>query len=74
MAQFYGTMEGGRGSATKTGTKKSGLCAHVRGWNIGARVCLMHNKGSGKDEVHIFETSGSHATRHDKLIHVLKES
>lgn len=57
MAQFYASMQGNRGQATRMGTKNSGLTAHVRGWNIGVRVCLTHR--DGEDVVTIYRTNGS---------------
>jgi len=58
MAQFYGSIEGtGRTTATRTGTKSSGMTAHIRGWNVGARVVLQHV--DGVDMVRVYETGGS---------------
>ena len=58
MAHFYASINGARESiATKTGTKNSGMQAHVRGWNIGVDVRLSHE--NGKDVVRVYKTSGS---------------
>lgn len=57
MAQFYGSMQGWRGCVTRSGSKVSGLTAHVRGWNIGCRVELSHK--DGKDVVTVYRTHGS---------------
>lgn len=58
MAHFYASVNGSREStATKTGTKKSGMSAHVRGWNIGVDVRLSHE--NGKDVVRVYKTHGS---------------
>lgn len=58
MAHFYGSMRGSRKEITRTGTKKSGLVAHIRGWNIGGRVSVWRN-ANGKDVVTIYVTRGS---------------
>lgn len=57
MAHFYGSMEGSRGEATRCGTEKSGITAHVRGWNIGCRAGCFSDAGG--DYVEIIVTSGS---------------
>lgn len=59
MAQFYAEIEGNRGMATRMGTKASGIQGHIRGWNVGARVCITHNEKTGKDEVTVYQTCGS---------------
>lgn len=56
---FYGSIEGGRGTATKGGTKASGISGHIRGWNVGARVYVQHNGETGQDKVTVYATSGS---------------
>lgn len=33
MATFYGSIKGGRGEATRCGTKNSGIKASVQSWN-----------------------------------------
>lgn len=66
MAQFYGSMKGSRGEATRLGTKNSGFDAHIRGWNIGARVYLRHV--DGKDVVSVYKTGGSNGATNDVLI------
>jgi len=51
MAHFYGSMQGGRRETetTRTGTKASGISAHVRGWNVGVSVSLEHAGDHGPD-------------------------
>ncbi len=66
MAQFYGDIQGNRGEATRMGTKESGISAHVRGWNVGARVIVAHE--DGRDVVQVWATSGSHGREASKLI------
>ncbi|VVB53332.1 Uncharacterised protein [uncultured archaeon] len=57
MAQFYGSMQGNRGQATRMGTKQSGLSGHVRGWNLGARV--EAHEVAGQDIIEVAVTGGS---------------
>ena len=59
MSYFYGSMQGNKGGVTRCGTKKSGMTAHIRGWNIGVRVNIRHDEKSGKDFYTIYETGGS---------------
>ncbi len=59
MAHFYGEIEGqARTTATRRGSKNSGISAHVRGWDIGVWVqCYVDDKG--EDRVSIRLTGGS---------------
>jgi len=58
MAHFYGSMRGSRGEATRMGTAKSGLIAHIRGWNTGVEVVLTVDD-EGRDCVAVYVTAGS---------------
>lgn len=62
MAHFYGSMRGSRGEATRMGTKASGFTAHIRGWDIGARVEVGVND-LGQDIVIVHLTRGSNDVR-----------
>jgi hypothetical protein len=66
MAQFYGTLQGARGPASRLGHKSSGLTADVNGWNVGARVEISHE--NGHDVVRVYRTSGSNARHTSKQI------
>lgn len=67
MARFYGEIKGqARTTATRRGSKSSGITAHIRGWNIGVRVEIF--AVGDRDIVHIYRTSGSNAKSVDKLI------
>ena len=57
MAQFYGDLQGSRGTVTRCGGKPSGMTAHIRGWRTGARVVLSHE--DGEDVVRVYRTKGS---------------
>lgn len=66
MSQFYASIEGNKGEATRMGTKESGIAGHIRGWNIGCYVSIEHVEG--KDKVTVFKTGGSKRNKTDELI------
>lgn len=45
MANFYGTIRGQRGQASRLGNKVSGLTTHAAGWNGCIEVTLAHVDG-----------------------------
>ena len=45
MAHFYGVLSGGRGEATRTGTKNSGLTATAASWNGAVTTQLYEKNG-----------------------------
>ena len=60
MSRFYGDLKGGRGEATRQGTKSSGISGHLRGWHIGARVIVApQGENEAVDEVALLKTGGS---------------
>ena len=59
MAHFYGRLYGrARTSATRCGTKNSGITALLNGWDVGVYVELNHNDETGKDGLTAFRTRG----------------
>lgn len=44
MAQFYGTIQGSRGSASRLGDKQSGLQVSAASWSGRVEVDLWHDK------------------------------
>lgn len=60
MAQFYASIQGSRGEATRMGTKGSGITGHIRGWDVGARVQVSHV--NGQDVVRVYRTGGSNGS------------
>ena len=58
MAHFYAEIQGNRGSATRIGTKHSGMWVHIRGWNRGIYVKAWVNE-QGEDCFSIYTTEGS---------------
>lgn len=66
MSQFYASIQGNRGEATRMGTKNSGIYGHIRGWNIGVIINIDHV--DGKDNVRVFKTAGSNGGCNEELI------
>ena len=58
MAQFYASIQGNRGQATRMGTKNSGIQGHIRGWDVGVAVECSVDKG-GHDVCYVYTTGGS---------------
>ena len=56
--RFWGTLENRGKTLGRGGTKKTGLTAHIRGWDFGIRVELSAN-GTDKDQARIYLTGGS---------------
>ena len=73
MAHFYASIEGNRGSATRMGTKTSGISGHVRGWNMGIRVCGYVNS-DGQDAFKVYLTGGSNGHQSDVVVGDFAES
>lgn len=73
MARFYGDLQGNRGPTSRMGSKKSGLHAHIRGWNVGVQISCFVDK-NGRDTITISETGGSHDPFSERVITVLKDS
>jgi hypothetical protein len=60
MAHFYGSMDGSaRTTATRCGTKSSGITAHIRGWDNGVEISGYHDTDTGNDVFIIRMTGGS---------------
>ncbi len=69
MAQFRGTLEGARGSASRLGHKGSGLVTTARGWDVGVRVEATHE--DGRDVFRVWRDGGSNnGTRVQLLVEV----
>ena len=63
MAYFYGTVQGHRGEATRTGTKASGIEASANSWNIGGEVSVLYSEVLKTDVVTFYRTEGSNTSR-----------
>jgi len=49
MAQFFGTIKGSRGEASRLGGKSSGLDTYAASWQGAVSVRLWHDEKSGLD-------------------------
>lgn len=59
MAQFRGTVKGGRTEASRLGTKSTGMVTTCNGWRVGVTCTIEHNTETDEDEVRAYVTSGS---------------
>jgi hypothetical protein len=71
MAQFRGTVEGSRSQVSRLGHKTSGLTTTCNGWNTGVECIARYNEEAERDEIMIFETSGSGYGGKRKHIHTV---
>ncbi len=67
MSHFYGSMQGSRGETTRQGTKKSGIRAHIGGWDFGVKV-IMYRNPEGNDVADIYLTCGSDGAGYNKYL------
>lgn len=59
MAHFKTEIKGNRGWVHRTGTKDSGMQAHVYGKNFGVMVEILHDHHNNKDFAHVYRTNGA---------------
>jgi hypothetical protein len=72
MAQFRAVIKGQRGEASRLGNKKSGLTAHVNGWNSGVKVECEHKNGHDCFEISV--TGGSNNPNERKVIYYFEQN
>ena len=73
MARFIGELQGkAKTKASRLGTEKSGLIAHIRGWNVGVFIRCEVDE-DGKDTLRIYRTKGSNNPTLQELIVEIKE-
>lgn len=53
MSQFYGTIRGGRGEATRCGHKTSGLTTNAAGWHGCIRTHVYYDEATGTDRYEV---------------------
>lgn len=58
MSHFYGDLSGSRGTATRCGSRHSGITSHPRGWNLGVSTSGYTTLG-GNDRFSVHLTDGS---------------
>ena len=68
MAHFYASINGAaKTEGTRTGTTKSGISGHIRGWNSGVSITGFIDS-EGNDVFHVYATGGSNGSTRGKLI------
>lgn len=73
VARFYGIIKGrSKTAVTRLGSERSGLTAHVRGWNVGVFIRCEVDE-DGKDTLRIYRTKGSNNPTLQELIAEIKE-
>jgi hypothetical protein len=70
MARFMGTVQGGRGRASRLGHPETGLTVKANGWDAGVRVEARVELE--RDVFYVWATGGSHAVEPDRLIATVK--
>ncbi len=55
MAHFRGTVTGNRETASRLGSKGSGLVVEAQSWQGKVRVHLFHDESTGKDMVRVWK-------------------
>ena len=54
MAQFYGTIKGQRGKASRLGSKSSGMHVMAASWQGAVSVDLWHDHETGQDRYEVY--------------------
>jgi len=67
MAQFMARIRGQRGEASRLGSKKSGLLAHINGWDLGIQV-QAYVGDDGTDRFCVTLNGGSHGAAMPRII------
>ena len=67
MAQFWGTIKGARGEASRLGHKASGLDTYAASWQGAVSVRLWHDATTGRDMAQVELTTHHGAGVHRSL-------
>lgn len=73
MAHFRTEIKGNRGWVSRTGTKNSGMVAHIHGWHSGIKVEAVHDPDTEQDVYYVYSTKGADRMDDGYLITVLEE-
>jgi hypothetical protein len=69
MARFYASISGqAPTTATRRGSKSSGISGHIRGWDSGVRVEGSYDPDTDADVFRVYATAGSNGHGADRLI------
>lgn len=53
MSRFYGTLQGGRGEATRCGHKTSGLTTNAAGWHGSIKTHVYYDEATDTDRFEV---------------------
>lgn len=71
MARFMGSVQGGRGAASRLGTPSSGIGAGAQGWNSGVRI-HGYVDDDGEDAFRVIATGGSTGAISERFLGTVK--
>jgi hypothetical protein len=74
MAHYYSTIQGGRGTTSRCGTKSSGIKSTINSWSVGAEVRIRYSESLNKDIVDIYSTRGSNTTPKRIMSYTISDS
>lgn len=57
MSHFYGTVQGSRGEASRTGGKDAGITAVAAGWGGAVKVRVFHDADNNADRFSVQQTT-----------------
>ena len=73
MAQYIGEIKGNKGTASRLGSKESGLYISASGWDIGVECEIYFDKKTEKDIIKVYKTGGSNYPRNRECISTITE-
>lgn len=69
MSHFYGSIRGSaKTEVTRAGSKSSGMHSHIRSWNRGIAVSMLHNEEGNVDRFAIYLTGGSTRPHPERIL------
>lgn len=73
MSQFYASIQGQRGEATRQGGKPSGIQGHIRGWEVGIRVVGHYDAKNDRDVFAVYRTGGSNGREAEEFLGIVTD-
>ena len=74
MANFIAKIQGQRGTASRLGSKKSGLSVTANGWHLGISVNAFHNANTERDVFNVYINGGSNGGNPEYVINEIKRN
>ena len=69
MAQYRGTIQGQRGSASRLGSKASGLTTYTASWQGAVRVSLWHDSRTDTDMADVSLTTHTNGSGSERVLY-----